>query len=196
VLDLPHGTTTNDFVLNQVGGPLEIGINIINLTQSPQNPAHILASKQIEYSAADWPVPFDNSTATKTIYYMPAAPQGAFQTMSAMKASNGTIRVVWVESAGTVANNTPDAVYYTNDTGSGPSLNGPLHCNASVCASPVRLDEAVADPTSPNSVIAICEGANMTTSVVRFAATGTCDVLVDGTQLTSLVPVRLALRMN
>jgi hypothetical protein len=195
VLDIAHGMQKNDFVLNMSGQPLLLGLSVINLTQSPKDPTHIFAIKTTDYGAADVAVPFDNNPVAPMPYYNKGAPQGGFTTMSAMKSGDGTIRVVWAESS--APDNNSDAVYYSNDTGSGPSPNGPLRCDVSQCASPLRLEDAVADPTASDSVFAICDGAGTITHVVRLSSSGSCQLIFDGSKLPSLVfPVRLALRLS
>jgi hypothetical protein len=195
VLDIAHGTQKYDFSLNQQ--PFVLAPSVIDLAQSPKDPSHVFAMKPGTYSADDVAVPFDGIPAIPTDYYAVSAP-GPFVNMSAVRTKDGTVRVVWIESSA-ASDNDPDAVYFTNDKGAGPSLNGPIRCSSGTCASPLRFEDAVADPTNNNSVIAICDGigATPTTSVVRFSASGSCDVLVNGSTLPPLeYPVRLALRLN
>jgi hypothetical protein len=127
---------------------------------------------------------------------MQSPPSGTFTSISSVRAAGNVIRTAWVDSA---TDNSPDSAYYVNDTGSGPQLAGPLSCGAPVCGFPLRLTDVVPDPTDSKHVIGICQGMSTSTVayVVRFDATGACDVLFDGSTLPSLVfPVRVALRMN
>jgi hypothetical protein len=194
VLGKANGSQLKNFALNST--PFLLGLGVVGMTQSPLDPSHVFAIKPSDYSAADAPVPFDNQTITKQVYYQNPPPSGVFSSIASVRATGGVVRTAWVDSA---TDNSDDAAFYVNDTGSGPLLNGPLRCNASVCGSPLRLTDVVPDPTSTTSVIGICEASSTSTvaHVVRFGATGTCEVLVDGSKLPSLVfPVRVALRMN
>lgn len=194
VFDQPMGKSLGDWMLNS--NPFLLGLSVIAMTQSPLDPTHVFAIKPIDYQAADVPVPFDNQPVSKTVYYMQAPPSGSFTSLASVRAAGNVIRTAWVDSS---TDSSPDSAYYINDTGTGPTLAGPLSCNASVCGTPLRLADVVPDPTDATHVIGICQAASTSTiaHVVRFAATGNCDVLFDGTTLPSLVfPVRVALRMN
>jgi hypothetical protein len=194
VLDQPMGKQLGDWTLN--GNPFLLGLGVLGMTQSPLDPAHVFAMKPIDYQAADAPVPFDNQPISKTVYYMQSPASGGFTSIASVRAAGNVIRTAWVDSS---TDSSPDSAYYVNDTGTGPTLAGPLSCAASVCGTPLRLTAVVPDPTDATHVIGICQAASTSTvaHVVRFAATGTCDVLFDGTTLPSLVfPVRVALRMN
>jgi hypothetical protein len=194
VFDQPMGKSLGDWTMNS--NPFLLGLSVVGMTQSPLDPTHVFAIKPIDYQAADAPVPFDNQPINKTIYYMQAPPSGGFTSIASVRAVGNVIRTAWVDSS---TDSSPDSAYYVNDTGSGPILAGPLSCAATVCGTPFRITAVVPDPTDTTHVIGICQAASTSTiaHVVRFAATGTCEVLFDGTSLPSLVfPVRVALRMN
>ena len=166
------------------------------MTQSPLDPTHVFAMKPNYYQAADAPVPFDNQPIAEIIYYKQAPALGRFTSIASVRAAGNVVRTAWVDSSSTSA---PDSAYYVNDTGSGPTLTGPLSCSASICGAPFRLADVVPDPTDTTHLIGICQATPTSTvaHVVRFAATGTCEVLFDGTTLPSNVfPVRVALRTN
>lgn len=194
VFDQPMGKSLGDWTMNS--NPFLLGLGVVGMTQSPLDPTHVFASKPIDYQAADVRVPFDNQPISKAVYYMQAPPSGGFTSLASVRAAGNVVRTAWVDSS---TNSNPDSAYYVNDTGSGPALAGPLRCAASVCGAPLRLTDVVPDPTDATHVIGICQAASTSTvaHVVRFAATGPCDVLFDGTTLPSLLfPVRVALRMN
>lgn len=196
VLDTSQGKQIGDYTLNS--DPFLLGLSVVGMTQSPFEPSHAFAIKPIDYQAADAPVPFDNQPIQKQIYYQQAPPSGSFTSISSVRAVGDVIRTAWVEHDDGNSN-AADAAYFVNDAGSGPQLAGPLRCSASVCGSPLQLTDVVPDPTSTANVIGICQAATTSTvaHVVRFSASGSCEVLFDGSKLPSLVfPVRLALRTN
>jgi hypothetical protein len=178
-------------------GILPLGSSIISITRSPLDPTHGFAIKQDSfsgYAAGDFPLPFDG-TPVKATKYENVLPTnaGTMQTFYAVAASaGGGRRVAWT----TTSFSSGDNVFYTDDTGAGPALVGPIRCTGNaLCKSPPRYADAVPDPTSPTHVIAICQDATSSNArhIVRFDENGGCDTLLDGRTLPqSTYPGRLA----
>jgi hypothetical protein len=183
VIDPVAGKKLSSWDLTAPGSPIKIGA-VDTIARSAIQPSHIFFSGRFSLSqpaATDVDVPFAEQDASPIAYWTSSLPGAYSRSIHTLRIGNMS-RTVWLQATDNLT--APNAIYYANDTGSGPSLTGPLSCTLPQCATPFRSIFAVADPTASDRVIATCNSPTSTVGhVVRIDAAGHCTLLVDGSTL-------------
>jgi hypothetical protein len=198
ILDIKSGNKLFGWdVTDAQNSPIYLGSEVPSMAQSPIDPTHIffVDNGSNPYPASDIPVPYDGKPVKATVYWMNRPNGNYLKTINTVRTSNGGgHRTVWLQYTNSTTIN--DAVFYTNDDGTGPSFTGPLSCSNPACLQPFKSTDAVADPTTANRVIATCQSASdqYVHHVVTIDDNGTCNILYDGTALPMMTyPVALAI---
>jgi hypothetical protein len=198
VFDNANGKKIEGWKFNDAASPILLGLSVLAMTTSPFDPTHIFYATENGATnpgaAMDIPLPVDGGMVQATQYQGPL-PTGLDWVIRAIPSSNGGgRRTAWVAHGFSPAQ---DELYFVNDTGGGPQLTGPLHCNnlgtgtgMVNCATPQVFNDVMPDPSNATKLFATCEsnGSNgmpnaSTGLVVRIDSANTCELIVDGSKL-------------
>ncbi len=149
---------------------LGLSLSIYSMAADPTTPAHFLALDGGQNVAAvevnPWAAPPSHTTYVGTY----SEPLGSIYAASV----GGKTHLAWFDN-----NMAGGAIQWAIDSGTTPSLNGPIKCSSN-CATILHV---VPDPSQANGFFALCDSAMVNTrTVVRADDTGSCTVVLDGTQ--------------
>jgi hypothetical protein len=149
---------------------MPLSLSIYSMAADPAMPAHFLALDGANDLAALEVNPWDASPSKTTYVGTYSEPLTSIYSSIA----GGKPHLAWLDTNGS------GSIQWAIDSGgAAPSLNGPIKCSAN-CTTMIHV---VPDPSQTNGFFGLCDASTVSgRTVVRANDTGSCTVVLDGTQ--------------